>query len=86
MPRVRGFHETCLQVLRTREASNSVVLVCHLVKTSHAHVQDPTNNPKWTGKEVTEFSEESAASKFIRKYGEAYGGGDIRNKKEEQGK
>lgn len=49
-------------------------------------MQDPTNNPRWTGKEIKEFSEESAASRFIRKYGDQFGGGDIRNTKEEQGK
>jgi ribosomal protein L31 len=34
-----------------------------------ACVQDPTNHPMWTGKEVIEIKEESRAAKFLAKYG-----------------
>jgi hypothetical protein len=42
----------------------------HFVAAQDAdHLQDPTNHPAWTGKQVTDIKEESRAAKFLTKYG-----------------
>lgn len=33
-----------------------------------AALQDPTNNPLWTGKQVQDIKEESRAAKFLEKF------------------
>ena len=44
-------------------------LACFLPQTGRRKLQDPTNHPDWTGREVRQIKEESRAAKFIAKFG-----------------
>lgn len=49
------------------------LLTCSALTSPRGGVQDPSNHPLWTGREVTEIKEESRAAKFLDRFGDVTG-------------